>query len=287
MAAPLGMLLKKDEVLTELCRCAPAAWPKLRRACRLFGWRLDDKRSQALQLQLVEDLQLTYADMHELCEIGDAESVWILLAQGMSPTMRDREGATLLQKATHSGRTAIVRLLIEKGGPVNAKGAYGYTALHEACYLGHMEVVNHLLKMSANVDALSKNGSTPLLVAAREGRIAVCDLLLLHHAHPDDGGDRGWSPLAVAAGGGHAEVCSALVRAGGNVHGFVGDGSNGDRSALQEAAEQGYADVVALLLELKADPSYTCNDGDQRLKACDLAKRQGHLKVAAMLSSPQ
>ena len=39
--------------------------------------------------------------------------VWILLSQGMSVKLRDPEGATLLQKATHSGRTTVLKLIIE------------------------------------------------------------------------------------------------------------------------------------------------------------------------------
>merc|ERR1719442_56816 len=105
--------------------------------------------------------------------------------------------------------------------------------------------------MKANVDALSKNGSTSLLVAAREGNNVVVESLLRHNADADDGGDKGWTPLSVAAGEGHTEVCQMLLKYNANVHGFAGDGRN-ERSALQEAAEQGHGAVAALLLEAKA-----------------------------------
>merc|ERR1719450_1369118 len=162
----LSAVLKEDEVLARLSRMHPAAWPKLRRTSRLFMWRLDDGKLHAMQQALIEDLHLVFVDLHELCERGEAECVWLLISQGMSVKLRDAEGATLLQKATHSGKTPIIKLLFEKGANLNAKGAYGYTPLHEACYIGHQDVVSLLLEKKANVDALSKNGSTALLVAA-------------------------------------------------------------------------------------------------------------------------
>ncbi|CAE8607439.1 unnamed protein product [Polarella glacialis] len=142
----LSIVLKQDEVLGKLCRLSLAAWLKLRRTSRLFMWRLDDTKLLALQLQLVDELSLVFVDMHEVCIRGDAECVWIFLSQGMSVKMRDAEGATLTQKASHSAKTPILKLLVEKGGNLNAKGSYGYTPLHEACYIVHPDVCSHLLQ---------------------------------------------------------------------------------------------------------------------------------------------
>ncbi|CAE7562118.1 ANK1 [Symbiodinium sp. CCMP2456] len=252
----LSLALKQENALADVCRALPSAWPKLRKTSKLYMWRLDELKLHTLQQTLIEDLNLVFADLFELCERGDSECVWILLSQGMNPKQRDPEGATLLQKATHSGSVTILKLLVEKGGVLNAKGSYGYTPLHEACYLGNPEVCEVLLSVKANVDALSKNGSTPLLVAAREGHNAICESLLKHNADADDGGDKGWTPLSVAAGEGHVEVCETLLKYNANVHGFAADGRC-ERSALQEAAEQGHANVVGLLLESKADVHHT------------------------------
>merc|ERR1711862_1084977 len=98
--------------------------------------------------------------------------------------------------------------------------------------------------------------------------------LLRHAADPDDGGDKGWTPLSVAAGEGHVDVCRLLLQYNGNVHGFSGDG-RGERSALQEAAEQGHCSVVALLLEQRADPAHTFDEGGRRVTARELAERNG------------
>lgn len=272
-------------MLQKICRYSPSSWVKLRRTSRLFVWRLEDSRLHALQNQLITEFNLMFMGFHDLCEHGDTECVWLLISQGMSVRLRDNEGATLLQKATHSGNLPLLQLLIEKGGHLNAKGAYGYTPLHEACYYGHPAVVTHLLMNKANVDALSKNGSTPLLIAAREGHNPVCEALLQFGADADDGGDKGWTPLTVAAGEGHYEVCQTLLRYGAGVQGFAGDGRY-ERSALHEAAEQNQARVVALLLECRADPSHTFDeDASNRVTARDLAERYGHSEVVALLTS--
>ncbi|CAE7396152.1 ANKRD50 [Symbiodinium natans] len=283
----LSLALKQENALGCVCRALPSAWPKLRKTSKLYMWRLDELKLHALQQALIEELNLVFADLFELCERGDAECVWILLSQGMNVKQRDPEGATLLQKATHSGCTTILKLIVEKGGVLNAKGSYGYTPLHEACYLGVPEVCELLLSVKANVDALSKNGSTPLLVAGREGHNAICESLLKHNADADDGGDKGWTPLSVAAGEGHVEVCETLLKYNANVHGFSGDGRY-ERSALQEAAEQGHANVVGLLLEAKADVHHTFDEGggqQRRWTAAELAERAGHSKIVNMLMS--
>ncbi|CAE7560286.1 ANKRD50 [Symbiodinium microadriaticum] len=283
----LSLALKQENALADVCRALPSAWPKLRKTSKLYMWRLDELKLHTLQQTLIEDLNLVFADLFELCERGDSECVWILLSQGMNPKQRDPEGATLLQKATHSGSVTILKLLVEKGGVLNAKGSYGYTPLHEACYLGNPEVCEVLLSVKANVDALSKNGSTPLLVAAREGHNAICESLLKHHADADDGGDKGWTPLSVAAGEGHVGVCETLLKYNANVHGFAADGRC-ERSALQEAAEQGHANVVGLLLESKADVHHTFDEGggqNRRWTAAELAERAGHSKIVHMLMS--
>ncbi|CAK0870262.1 unnamed protein product [Prorocentrum cordatum] len=145
----LSIVLKQDEVLALLSRLSPSLLVKVRRASRLFVWRLDDARMQQLQQHLIDEFHLVFQDVHELCERGEAECVWLLLSQGMSVKARDHESHTLLQKATHSYRTPVIKLLVERGANVNAKGAYGYTPLHEACYIGSLDVVSCLLGAKA------------------------------------------------------------------------------------------------------------------------------------------
>lgn len=214
--AKLSALAGKDRVLLNLCCHSPAIWLKLKRLSRVFSFVLVDEGLRSMVQRVSEKLQINAArgdDLPKLCEVGDVESVWLLLLHGHHANSRDAEGATLLQRAAHSGKVPILALLKHRGANVNAKGTYGYTPLHEACYLGNTISVQYLLHVRANVDALSKSGSTPLFVASREGHASVVKALLAGGADADDGGDKGWTPLAVAAGEGHEGVCRTLLEA--------------------------------------------------------------------------
>ena len=79
----LSLALKQENALGCVCRALPSAWPKLRKTSKLYMWRLDELKLHALQQALIEELNLVFADLFELCERGDAECVWILLSQGM------------------------------------------------------------------------------------------------------------------------------------------------------------------------------------------------------------
>eukprot|EP00927_Polykrikos_kofoidii_P082593 TRINITY_DN8246_c0_g1_i2.p1 TRINITY_DN8246_c0_g1~~TRINITY_DN8246_c0_g1_i2.p1 ORF type:complete len:304 (+),score=58.65 TRINITY_DN8246_c0_g1_i2:139-1050(+) len=284
----LSALVKEDEVVARLSLYSPASWLKMQRLSRVLGLRLsDNSRLAALQRFLIGELGLAYVDIHTLCEIGDVGSLWLVLARGGGAvaTARDAEGATLLQRAARGGQIPMLRLLISMGVSLNAKGAGGYTPLHEACYGGRPEVCLYLLSKRANVDALTKNGSTALLVASREGQAMLCELLIQHMADPDDGGDKGWTPLSVSAGEGHMDVCRVLLSYGASVNGLTGDGRN-DRTALQEAADEGHAPVVSLLIEAKADINQAAEASLQRMANATMAASVGTAAIASAVASP-
>ena len=94
-------------------------------------------------------------------------------------------GHTAIMLACFHGRLEIARLLIDKGGDVNAHGYNGSTALSKACVKGHLEVVRLLLDKGANVNATQTNdGQTALMWASRHGHLEVVRLLI------DKGADR-------------------------------------------------------------------------------------------------
>lgn len=68
--------------------------------------------------------------------------------------------------ASGSGNPSAVRLLIARGGSVNAKNKHGYTALMVAAGGGHVDVVRALLAEGADVNAKDNNGYTALMAVA-------------------------------------------------------------------------------------------------------------------------
>lgn len=117
---------------------------------------------------------------------GDALRVRAALRSGAGPRWADAEGTTALYEAAVSGRTAIVRLLLEAGAPPDAE-SHGVGA-----------------------------DGTPLCAAACWGYTETVRELLAHGADPnlrEDGG-AGRSPLDWADRGPHPETAALLTSAG-------------------------------------------------------------------------
>ena len=79
-----------------------------------------------------------------------------------------RMGLTPLALASMGGHTEAAKLIISKGGEVNAKNKDGSVPLHGAAFLGRVEIVKLLLENKANVNAKNAKGETPLESAAPE-----------------------------------------------------------------------------------------------------------------------
>jgi ankyrin repeat protein len=74
-----------------------------------------------------------------------------LLARGACPRAEDSAGYTPLHYAARAGHAAIVRMLLDGGGDVNARTrAGGATPLHRAANQGHQQVVQLLVERGAD-----------------------------------------------------------------------------------------------------------------------------------------
>merc|ERR1719335_1925423 len=105
-----------------------------------------------------------------------------------------------------------------------------------------------------------------------QGNLAVAAELLQAKADVNCAeSELGVTPIIGAAHAGHLEVCKYLTRRNADVNSSVGDGT--DRTALHASSEMGFASVVQLLLELRAQvrtPDHT------KTTALHLAVRSGH-----------
>ncbi len=130
----------------------------------------------------------------------------------------------------------------------------------------------------APVDERSADGFTALHLAAFFGRPAVARLLLERGADPNRWatGDQHVQPLHSALAGGHEDVAAMLVEHGAE----VGSAQEHGITPLMEAAQNGLAGSVALLLARGADPKAY---DDDILTAAEMADRAGHAEIAAQI----
>lgn len=132
-------------------------------------------------------------------------------------------GNTALQLAARqNGNAQTVKLLLNRGAPVNATNLFGATALMAAVAAEDMESVRALLDHGADVNAkpamnqggfIWGGGRTPLMWAAFRGNGPLLKLLLSRGAKVDEFSVAGGA-LAHAAWGGHTAAARILLGAG-------------------------------------------------------------------------
>jgi ankyrin repeat protein len=156
---------------------------------------------------------------------GGSEVVKFLIEKGADITARDGAGSTALVAATEANDTATVRLLLQKGGDVNAAGMFyegattGQTPLMNAAAHGNVDVMKMLLAKGAGVNVTGsveglhvKNGAialgmyTPLLLAATFASPEAVKLLLDAGAKPNVQDVRGMTPLMLAVSSDRADT---------------------------------------------------------------------------------
>jgi len=152
--------------------------------------------------------------------------------------------------AAMRGDTAAVLELISKGANVNGMQADGATALHWAAYSGNASLVEQLIEAGANPDAANRNGSTPMWLAAERGDTAVLESLLEGGGNPNELLPLGRRPLMLAARSGVVSAVQILLEFGADPN--LKESERGT-TALMQAADQGHADVLSLLIENGSD----------------------------------
>ena len=174
---------------------------------------------------------------------GNLERVRELLEGGQDPDVADEQGNTALTFSCEGGRTAVVKLLLDRGANPNVRNsATGRTPLHVACFGGHCGCVVLLLASPRlhpleEVDSEQRSalyiacwqGHTQcvrLLISARPARCR-CPAVSRRISHltgrcsrTDRRADlelktaKGLWPLYIAANRGHADCVQALLAAG-------------------------------------------------------------------------
>ncbi|XP_029386520.1 ankyrin repeat domain-containing protein 50 isoform X1 [Echeneis naucrates] len=183
---------------------------------------------------------------------GHAEVAELLMRRGADTDVRDAEGRPLLYLLVLEGNLEMATLLIEKGGvPLESRDSEGRTALHVASWQGSVEMVDLLLKHGANRNAQDAEGRPPMHSVAWTGHTEVGHRLLeASGVNIDLACHQGATALSIAAQEGHANIVAMLLERGANPHHMDKYG----RSPVKVAGKHRHFDIVRLLESFGAKP---------------------------------
>lgn len=207
---------------------------------------------------------------------GDAPTMKALLKRGVDVNAQDDSGVTALivsvgarpilgqvgriwqRSGGKKDRAQIVSMLLNAGARVNARTRRGETGLLGASELEEEGVVRQLLNRGANPNVIDEFGYTPLNTAIRKGNRGIVRLLLRSHANMNLADSFYTVPLVAAVGSRtpDEEIIRLLLDRGAKV-----SDSRFGRTPLMEAAHEGTAQSVRLLLKRGADINATGDDG--------------------------
>ncbi|KAI1466260.1 ankyrin repeat-containing domain protein [Daldinia caldariorum] len=168
-----------------------------------------------------------------------------LLDYGADSEIADNNGWTPLLCAVTQGNLAFTEFLCDRGAIVDKKDKNGYTALHYAISQGSEEISKALLDAGADVNLISK-GETPLCRATSKSNLRLVKLLLSYDADVDlpSPGYYGALSIHVAAMGRDVAISEALLGAGSPINALDDEG----RTPLRWAMDGGKNELVHFLM---------------------------------------
>lgn len=196
-----------------------------------------------LKVKFDEDLatltnqELLFAALEE----GDFEKVKDCLQKGADIHAKNINSLTTLDLAVIGSNIEIIKFLYG----LNVKGE---NLLHIAAANGKINVVDFFItELNLDIDEVDHLRKTPLHVAALNGHLEVVKFLLNHDAYINCGDIMGLTPLFYAVRKNQINVVEFLLDKSDINYAM------GGYTLLHEAAENGYLELVKVLLENKAN----------------------------------
>ena len=169
--------------------------------------------------------------------------------QKIDVNFRASDNTTPLTDAIQHGQREIARVLLEHGADLNQLTPRGLSPLCQAVASWCCDdMVPILLQYNANIEFETKGNLTPLTIAVIEQKPTIVKLLAEHGARvnvPFEVKDKICTPLIWAVYQNYLDIVKELLLHGACV---IAKDSSG-YTALMHAAEEGYTDVVIVLLE--------------------------------------
>jgi ankyrin repeat protein len=217
---------------------------------------------------LAQAAELTVSDQfYNAIRSDNKAAVAKLLSGKADVNTPDTRGNTPLMYASAVGSIDMMRQLLAAGADVKAKNSFDSTALMWCT--NNLEKVRLLLDKGADVNARSKQGSAPLFIAsAHDGNRDVIQLLIDRGADTKAPGPAGaTASLMMSARVNDIEAAKLFLAKGATpkAKGFAGF------TALLNAAGNGNAELVKLLLDGGADVNAQSDPSFEKVKNGDIA----------------
>ena len=186
----------------------------------------------------------SYASIHYLASVGDAQGLNSLLSRGAPVDAADKDSNTPLHWAVQKGTPSTIRLLVENyNAALNCQNMEGNTPLHVAILANHnLELVEYLITRGADSNVPNVDGQTALHLAVIANAGPLVELLLNSGAFIQVQDDEGDSPLHYAVRECRYDIAKFLVNRGANMN-----LKNEDEESPRDLAHE-FADEVLLNL---------------------------------------
>ncbi len=157
-------------------------------------------------------------DLLLYAQLGYADHIARLVAEGADPDWRREDGVTTLMIASLTGRLEIIEALVNAGASIDLQAPDGMTALLAATAFARttrdIAAMELLLNLGADPKIANAEGNDALMMAARHGLVEAVIVLLNAGADPKRANRYGTTALMQAARGHLVETVRELLRAG-------------------------------------------------------------------------
>lgn len=141
---------------------------------------------------------------------GNIPMMTLFHDRGADVNRVNRHGEQALQLAAWRGRNEAVKWLIDHGAAVNRKGK-AWSAMHYAVYAGQKDVTRLLMDRGGDVNARAPNDSTALMMSALTGQEELAEMLLKAGADPTLTNDHGDTAVTWAMRNGNFRIARLLT----------------------------------------------------------------------------
>src|SRR5690606_33669437 len=144
-------------------------------------------------------------DLLFYAQLGRADHISRLVAEGADPDWRREDGVTTLMMAAMTGRLEVMASLLDSGATIDLQAPDGTTALLAACTFARttreIAGVELLVGRGAKPNLANAEGNDALMLCARHGLVEAVIVLLRAGADPLHTNRYGTTALMQAARG--------------------------------------------------------------------------------------